>query len=106
VNERKAREILRGRSGSVCEMCGRRPATDAHHRKNRSQGGTWTPENLLHLCHEDHMHVTVNPALARSRGWSVSAYRDPALEPAWLAGRGWTLLRPDGAITPTQRSAA
>lgn len=81
-------------------MCGRAPATDAHHRVNRSQMGRWEVQNLLHLCHAHHMHVTVNPLLARSRGWSVASYNDPAVVPVWLAGRGWSLLRPDGSITP------
>lgn len=26
--------------------------------------------------------------------------------PVWLAGRGWSYLRPDGGITPIERSAA
>lgn len=106
MNEKRARQALRARSGGVCEMCGSRPATDAHHRKNRSQGGLWSPENLLHLCHQHHMHVTTHPAIARENGWSVSAYRDPAVEPVWLAGRGWSVLRPDGAITSCGEGAA
>lgn len=95
-----ARRLLAARSGGVCELCGRVRATDAHHRVNRSQGGRWDITNLLHLCHEDHMRVTVNPALAKSRGWSVPRHQDPATAPVWLAGHGWVLLRPDGSITP------
>jgi len=79
-------------------MCGRRPATDMHHRVNRSQGGAWSPENILHLCHEDHMAVTVNPRLARERGWSLLSTQPPASSSVFLAGRGWVLLRGDGAI--------
>jgi hypothetical protein len=98
VNEKKARELLAERSGGVCEMCARARATDMHHRKNRSQGGTWTPTNLLHLCHEHHMHVTVNPAVAYEQGWSVRSFADPARTPVWLARRGWSFLTDDGGI--------
>ena len=87
-------------------MCGRRPATDAHHRLNRSQGGAWEITNLLHLCHQDHMTATVNPALACSRGWSVRSTQIPAEQPVWLAGRGWSFLTPDGDVVPAERSAA
>lgn len=104
AEERLGRKQLRARSGGLCEMCGRRPATDAHHRRNRSQGGTWEITNLLHLCHQDHMTVTVSPALAYERGWSVRSTDDPARVPAWLAGRGFTYLTADGGLT--ERSAA
>lgn len=103
--ERQGRKLLRLRSAGLCEMCGRRPATDAHHRRNRSQGGTWEITNLLHLCHQDHMAVTVNPALACSRGWSVRSTDIPADVPVWLAGRGFTYLTADGGTT-TERNAA
>lgn len=104
--ERPARRLLAARSGGVCEMDGRSPATDAHHRVNRSQGGRWEITNLLHLCHEHHMHVTVNPALAKERGWSVPGTQNPATAPVWIAGRGWTYLRDDGTYAPTERNAA
>lgn len=104
--ERLGRKLLRLRSADLCEMCGRRPATDAHHRRNRSQGGTWEITNLLHLCHQDHMAVTVNPALACSRGWSVRSTDIPADVPVWLAGRGFTYLRADGSTSPEQKEAA
>jgi hypothetical protein len=99
--ERSARKVVKARSAGRCEMCGRAEATDMHHRKNRSQGGQWSPDNLLHLCHADHMSVTVSPALARSRGWSVRSTDDPASVPVWLAGRGWNLLTADGGTHPT-----
>lgn len=110
MNERKARAILYERSGHVCEMCGRARATNAHHRRNRSQGGRWSPENLLHVCGTGatkcHGLITCNPAIAKERGWSVSAYADPAETPVWLANRGWHLLKADGSIEPTERNAA
>ena len=106
MNERKARAILYARSNRVCETCARGRATEAHHRKNRSQGGLWSPDNLLHLCHACHVHVTTHPAAAREQGWAVGRNFEPADTPAWLAFHGHVLLGPDGSITPTERSAA
>lgn len=42
-----------------------------HHRRNRSQGGGWSPSNILHLCVESHVFVTEHPAEAVENGWSV-----------------------------------
>lgn len=106
MNERKARQIVKERSEGRCEVCWTAPGTDMHHRKNRSQGGTWTPENLMHLCHVHHMHITVNPRTSREQGWTVPSYADPARTPVWIAGRGWSHLRSDGSVAPTEGKAA
>ena len=50
-DEREARRLLAERSDSVCEVCGNQAATNAHHRKNRSQGGRWEASNLLAAGH-------------------------------------------------------
>lgn len=99
MNERKCRDLVYTRSNHVCEMCGNTRATEVHHRKNRSQGGQWTPANTLHLCTEHHRHVTVNPAVAYQQGWSVRSFADPASTPVWLARRGWSFLDDLGGIT-------
>ena len=104
--ERAGRRGLKARSGGVCEVDGRNPATDAHHRVNRSQGGTWSLSNLMHLCHDCHMAVTVNPRIAREWGRSLLSTQVPASSPVFLAGFGWSLLSADGAIAPTERKAA
>lgn len=104
--EAHGRRLLRARSGGVCEIDGHSPATDAHHRQNRSQGGTWQVANLLHLCHPCHMTVTTAPALAWGFGWSVRSTDDPATTPARLAGHGWAYLDARGGVTPTNRRAA
>lgn len=106
MGERTARKIVRARSGGVCELCQKQRATDVHHRKNRSQGGLWEPQNLLHLCHDEHMRITTSPALSYERGWSVRSGHDPATQPVWLAGHGWSLLRADGSVAPYETSAA
>ena len=97
----KQRDILRGRSGGMCEICGIAPATNWHHRKNRSQGGKDDLANALHLdgsgttgCHG---HVTDHPAEAYEKGWSVRSGFNPADVPVLLAGR-WVLLTNSGHI--------
>jgi len=91
-------------------VCGRAPATNWHHRKNKGQGGAWDAANGLHCCGTGstgcHGLITINPALAKERGWSVSAYADPADVPVWLANRGWHYLTADGGTTPLERKAA
>lgn len=105
-----ARRVVAQRSAGRCEVCGRVPATNWHHRRNASQGGAWCPSNGLHVCGSGttgcHGLITVNPAIARERGWSVSAHADPAGTPVWLAGHGWAYLDARGGVTPTNRSAA
>lgn len=44
------RAAVSKRSGGICEVCHRRPATDKHHRKYRSRSGLHLVENLLDLC--------------------------------------------------------
>lgn len=108
--EAAARRVVRARSGGLCEVCGRAPATNWHHRVGRAHGGPWSPENGLDLCGSGttgcHGRITVSPALAYERGWSVRSTHDPAGQPVWLAGRGWSYLRADGSITTTERNAA
>lgn len=104
--ERAGRKALAARSQGHCEIGGTCPAQEAHHRKNRSQGGTWAVENLLHLCPQHHLHVTTHPAAARQQGWAVLSTDDPSRSPVWLAGRGWSYLTSDGSVVPTERSAA
>lgn len=98
MNERNARKLVYARSNNVCERCGRRRASEAHHRKNRSQGGQWTPANLLHLCTLCHRDVTISPRIAYEQGWAVPSYADPIATPVWLAGWGFVLLTDVGTI--------
>lgn len=106
MNVTKARKILYERSNRACEMCDRARAVEAHHRKNRSQGGQWSPENLLHLCHSCHAHVGRYRTISFEQGWAVHRDADPATERVWLARRGYVYLDAEGGITPLERSAA
>jgi hypothetical protein len=72
---RKTRELLYQRAHGGCEMCGKWAANNAHHRKNRSQGGEDTLSNLLLLCGSGttgcHGWVTEHPEESVSNGWSI-----------------------------------
>lgn len=78
----KIRGALYRRSDGWCEVCGLEYATNAHHRKNRSQGGVDQLSNLLHVCGSGttgcHGDITVNPAKSYEAGWSVRSHADPA----------------------------
>lgn len=105
MNEKRARRIVRERADGRCEI-GHELGTDMHHRKNRSQGGQWSPENLMLLCHEHHMRITVNPTLARSQGWSVPSWDDPTTTLVWIFGREFVLLTPSGDYITSEDTAA
>lgn len=104
MNEARARGIVAERSGGVCEVCGSARATNMHHRLNRSQGGTWAPSNLLHLCGSGttgcHGFITCNPAAAGHSGAALQSHQDPATTPVqlitWLGGVRPYLLGDDG----------
>lgn len=105
AEEARARQLVAARSGGQCELDAADPATDMHHRKNRSQGGAWAPSNLLHICREHHTWITTHPVLACKQGWAVRRGGDPATVPARLA-QGWALLDDLGRATSTHLEAA
>ncbi|WP_158170948.1 HNH endonuclease [Rhodococcus sp. JT-3] len=101
--EKNGRRIVKERSGGYCEVrirgiCTGR-AESVHHRKNRSQGGSWAPSNLLHLCGDGvrgcHGWITEHPALSYDNGWAVRGCNVPAEEPVFVA-RGLVLLDDTG----------
>jgi len=105
AEERSGRRILAERSQGRCEIGLNCLAAEAHHRMNRSQGGSWNPSNLLHLCASHHLHVTTHPQAAREQGWAVASHQDPARTPVWLAGRGLVFLTDDGDIQESEEAA-
>ncbi|MGH9059727.1 MAG: HNH endonuclease signature motif containing protein, partial [Acidimicrobiales bacterium] len=83
--ESRGRRVVRERSGKRCEIrldtprCTGR-AQDWHHRKNRSQGGTWAPSNGLAVCRSCHEAVTNTHGRRpefEDAGWVVASHRDP-----------------------------
>ena len=73
---RASREEVAERSGGVCEVCHRTPATHMHHRKPR-RFKDHTPANLLHLCLLDHVDIHAHPARSYAAGLLLHSYEDP-----------------------------
>src|SRR5690349_12148 len=88
------------RAGGLCERCGQ-AGESVHHRKKRSQGGTWCWENLAFLCGTGttgcHGWVEHNPNDAEWEGWHVRPWQQPAATPVKYQG-SWAFLTPDGGI--------
>jgi hypothetical protein len=79
-----------GLRSTCCEKCGGGGLLDWHHRKNRSQGGTWAPSNGLLLCRFPcHALVTDTRPEYYDAGWCVEGWQDPAEVPFehWQWGR-------------------
>lgn len=104
----KTRAQLHERAHGCCEICGVYGANNAHHRRNRSQGGTDTLSNLMLLCGSGttgcHGHVTEHPEEAVEEGWAI---RGRIAAPAdvkvsrfdrVLEARVYVLLDDDGGI--------
>lgn len=72
-----------------CEICGK-PGNNAHHRKNKSQGGLDVLSNLMLLCGSGttgcHGWVTVNPHKSRHNGWTVLRHQEPEQIPVRRRG--------------------
>ena len=106
-----ARRLVEVRSGGICEGCGNRPATDIHHRKYRSRGGTHNLDNLLHLCggasglpggNHSGCHGIAHSLKGHDLGWSVHSWDDPGDVPAEYRGRpAWLTLW--GSATDTKQ---
>lgn len=108
ADERRARALLRARSGGSCEI----RITDVctgqaqvwSHRKRRSQSSKaemWSLTNGLHSCRSCEAHLTDygSDAKVRSHGWTVHPTLDPARVPALRRGV-LTWLYPDGSFEP------
>lgn len=115
MTETTARKLLYARSERMCERCGLRRATNAHHR--RAAGRRWDVHNLLDLCGSGttgcHGWVTDQEvALAREYGWVVRERHDPLWVPVlvrcrWVylaAGGGIVLVRNTAGLPPIERA--
>lgn len=108
-SEARGRAAVAARSQGRCEasipgLCVGR-ASNVHHRRNRSQGGTWCPDNLLHLCGSGttgcHGWVTHNPTGATHYGLALQRHQDdgtPVLLFGSPNGAGWWSLREDTMV--------
>lgn len=101
----KQRVALRERAQHMCEV--RIPGicqshgTNAHHRKNASQGGTDELSNLLLCCGSGttgcHGWITEHPGESKRRGWSVWRSNEPSLTPVVYRG-AWARLDDTGHV--------
>ncbi|MGV0785194.1 HNH endonuclease [Mycolicibacterium sp. XJ775] len=99
----KIRRALHERADSRCEICGE-PANNAHHRRNKSQGGQDRLANLMLLCGSGttgcHGEVTLNPEWAKLKGYTIHGRVDgeaPETVPVLIRG-GRCLLEDDGTV--------
>jgi 5-methylcytosine-specific restriction protein A len=95
-------DLINERSGNVCEKCGNDWATQHHHRRPRSAGGTRREStnrasNALALCERCHADCESRREWATVHGWLVSQHSDPALIPV-LTRHGWVRLTDEGGI--------
>ncbi|MGG7510873.1 HNH endonuclease [Plantibacter sp. YIM 135249] len=93
-----AYDAVATRSGGVCEGCGRRRATEMHHRRYRSQGGRDEVTNLLHLCGRGNAsgcHGIAHTGPGREAGFSVHSLATPAEVPVNYRLAGLALLTDD-----------
>ena len=43
------KKLLKDKKG-VCQICGKKGATEKHHKKSKGSGGNDTEENLIEVC--------------------------------------------------------
>jgi 5-methylcytosine-specific restriction endonuclease McrA len=101
MKEAQCRPKAKKRSRGLCERCAHGGSLTLHHRKKRSQGGTWDLFNVGMLCGHGtagcHGWVESNPNAAEAEGWHVRPWQDPAEIKVKYQGQ-WALLLPDGEI--------
>ena len=108
-SEEAGRHIVTQRSGGRCEaavpgIC-MGAAQSVHHRIKRSQGGTWAPSNLLHVCGDGtigcHGWIEHHPAKAREHGLDLPAGADTTTETChmrWECHYGWWFIDNEGMV--------
>lgn len=96
------RNVVCNRASVYCERCGAHIAVRGltmHHRVKASQGGPWTPQNIVRLCGHGttpdgcHCWVEHNPNDAEVEGFHVRPWVDPATVP--ILRRGVRVLLDD-----------
>lgn len=102
MSEKKCREIVRDRSEGFCERCSRGTALTVHHRKKRSQGGGWTPDNCVALCGHGtagcHGWCEHHPNAAALEGFHVRPWELPDKVPVYWRKSRWVLLLENGGV--------
>lgn len=116
MNETTCRAIVLRRSGfgdaamSRCERCGSSEQGSMQHIVKRSQGGGWTPSNIVRLCGDGtrgcHGWAEANPRDAQRDGFArestgpVVPVLHAVLGPVWLDDEGGYHLHFPGRDVP------
>ena len=50
------KKLLKDKKG-VCQICGKKGATEKHHKKSKGSGGNDTEENLIEVCRICHTKI-------------------------------------------------
>lgn len=103
TEEKRARALVRERSGGFCEMrltgcLGQ--ATDFSHRIGRGQCGPWTASNGLDACRACHAWCHSRRTEAEGLGLILRSDRDPTVEPVAYQNAGFVRLDDDGGLWP------
>src|SRR5687767_612720 len=82
-------EEVRERSLGMCQLCGKRPGTDAHHRRPRGAGGSSADDtnrspNGLWLDRWCHAWIESHRSTALDLGLLVHQAKTPLHQPAYL----------------------
>lgn len=113
MNKRQCRSTVEHRAGPNCERCGVAAhvrGLTMHHRVKVSQGGPWTPVNVVRLCGHGttrdgcHCWVEHNPNDAEAEGFHVRPWDNPATIPVLRRGR-LVLLDDEGSWTEAETAA-
>ena len=76
---RASKQAVRSRSRGVCEagtVACTGTATEAHHRKMRSSGGSHRPLNLLDCCTSCHSWIHDHPEASYEHGWLLHSWEN------------------------------
>jgi len=107
----QCRPIVYARAGlgdpnhARCERCGRASPLTMDHLKNRSQGGTWAPSNIVILCGSGttgcHGWKTEWPDAAHDAHWALKRGEEPGVTPIFHhPSQAWVRLDDDGMLIP------
>jgi hypothetical protein len=107
AEERVCRPVVEDRAGPYCERCGVHAhvrGLTMHHRVKVSQGGPWTPQNVVWLCGHGttrdgcHCWVEHHPDDAEKEGFHVRPWDDPNTTPVLYRGERSLLTDLGGVV--------
>ena len=95
----KAKQLIRERSGSMCEGCAKVRASHFHHRLYKSRLGRGNVANGLHLCVG--CHGLAHTLFGEQQGWSIRSGFDPLKVPVSHGVHGLVTFADDGGFETT-----